>query len=134
MRRTLDQNSRFHMYLNLVNFDKTKKDALVKKCTGNRTVHSHEMEIEEMHMAIGELRNVREQWMRKHLYVIGMLCTKLRWTRKNDDGSNGIDWPSLNGYVEKYYHKKSIHKLTNEEINRLVVSLRKIAESRGVAA
>lgn len=108
-----------------------EKQALVSKHTGGRVTSSSEMESEEMDAAIRDLIAERRQVFRRYMPVIGLCCHALGWT-VIVEGHREIDMPSLNGYIQKYYKKKSLYRLTNEEFGKLVVSLKKIAEAKGV--
>lgn len=131
MKRTLDQNSQFYLYLGLNEYDLERKRELILKCTG-RTVHSHEMEFEEMASAIATLKAERSEYIGRHMKAIGLVCSKLGWIERDTDGYNIIDWKSLNGYIQTHYKKPGLHKLKNSDINKLLVSLKNIAWSKGI--
>ena len=52
MKRTLEQNAKFHKLVTLRKLDKEDKQALVLDCTGGRTNSSAAMTVEEMALAI----------------------------------------------------------------------------------
>jgi len=132
MQRTLEQNNRFHQLLGLNCWDNEKKRGLVAKATGLRTVHSDQMEIEEMAMAITLLEQERREILARYLRVIGLCCSAIGWTVQAEDGYMKIDYSSLNGYIKTHYHKENLNRLNAHQLNKLVISLKQIAIHKGV--
>lgn len=120
------------MFITLCSVDEEKKRELVARYTGQRTIHSSEMDNLEMDMAIRELVAMRRRILQKYLPVIGVCCTALQWVCKNDQGHNVIDFNSLNAYIEKYYHKPNLYKLSADQMVNLIVSLKSIAKRKGI--
>lgn len=132
MQRTLEQNNRFHQLLGLNCYDEERKRGLIAKATGLRTVHSDQMEFEEMAMAISLLNTERKAILQRYLRVIGLCCTAIGWTVQANDGYLKIDYNSLNGYIKTHYHKDNLNKLNALQLNKLVISLKQIAIHKGV--
>jgi hypothetical protein len=132
MQRTLEQNNRFHQLIGLNCYDAEKKRALVAKATGLRTVHSDNMEFEEMSMAISNLEQERREILARYLRVIGLCCSAIGWTAPAENGYMKIDYNSLNGYIKTHYHKENLNKLNAHQLNKLVISLKQIAIHKGV--
>ncbi len=117
--------------IGLVMLTADEKQALVSKHTGGRVSSSSEMEYEEMAAAIRDLIAERGQVFRRYMPVIGLCCHMLNWTVMIE-GRCEIDMTSLNGYIQKYYKKQSLYRLNTDELGKLVISLKKIAESKGM--
>lgn len=139
MRRTLNQNSQFYRLLGLCSYDDERKRELVARCTGGRTVHSSEMEHEEMQMAIRSLMAARREIFRKYMPVIGVCCRALGWV-ETIDGRSEINMRSLNGYIAAHYsgHEgdkkkiKSLGTLDADQMLKLIVSLKAVAKAKGI--
>jgi hypothetical protein len=132
MQRTLEQNNRFHQLIALNCWDIEKKRGLVAKATGLRTVHSDQMEFEEMAMAISLLDQERREILARYMRVIGLCCSAINWTVQAEDGYMKIDYNSLNAYIKQYYHKENLNRLNAHQLNKLVISLKQIAIHKGV--
>lgn len=128
MRRTAEQNRKFHMLLSLCSYSDDKKKELVLRCTAGRTNHSSDMDEMEMQFAINELKYFRQQTFKRYMPVIALCCRKLGWIYVD----NEIDYHSLNAYIGKYYNKPGLSRLTAEEMSKLVVSLKQIAKRKGI--
>lgn len=129
--RSVEQNKRFYKLLSLCSYDDEKKREVVARCTGGRTVHSSEMHIEEMDMAIRMLKAARRDAMRKYMPAIFVCCRALGWTAR-EDGQEFIDPAAINGYLVKYYNKKALGALSAHELYNLIISLKQIAKHKGI--
>lgn len=133
MRRSIEQNRRLYYHLHLMSYDDEKKRELIARCTGQRTIHSHEMDHVEIEFAINELKAKRQQIIRKYMPVIGVCAQALGWTvPDHEHGGTSINWVSLNAYVEKWYHCKGFMTLPAADMPKLITGLKSIAKAKGV--
>ncbi len=127
----MSQNKQFHLLVDRNGLTDDEKKAIVSKHTFGRTEHSHEMQIEEMNSAIGELKQERYKAIRKYMPVIGLCCHRIGWVVKTAKG-NEIDYAHLNNYVKSHYHRDSYAQLSNTQLDKLIISLKQIAKSKGI--
>lgn len=120
MLRTLEQNKRLHTLLGKLGVEKEQKEELVFGFSGERTISSAELTMQECYSLCNHLQGMiyasddRADVMRKKVLSI---CHEMKWKLE----SGKIDWEHLNDWLMKYgYLHKSLNEYKEKELPKLV--------------
>lgn len=117
MKRTQEQNIKFHALINELRFDKEEKREIVLTFSANRVTSSADLTFQEMDLAIKYLESQKENSLKKMRSKIINIGKDIGLMK---DGL--FDFKALNVFLNKKF-KKHLHELTREELPKAVTSM-----------
>ncbi|WP_080058954.1 hypothetical protein [Spirosoma aerolatum] len=114
MKRTNEQNTKFHALVALRKLDKEDKQALVLECSGGRVSSSADMTVEEMALAIQILDSEQTASLKKMRAKIINIARDIFDLKPKDDWKQE-HYDRLNKFLIKKF-KAPLHKLLYRQL------------------